>query len=153
MKAVLFPVGEKREIVDIEPAEGGWLPVLQEAVGGLIEPFDVLFGDEPLLYVNEEGLVNGMHPNRTVMADSAMEEAGMVSPIDGRTPAMRGEVYTVLFGPILAVSYGPDGEIRDMTDEEVDKVCRRVGGPFSGLQAIVEVMSGLYPRQRGLEAL
>lgn len=148
MRAVLFPVGEKRMIVDLEPADDGWLSTLQEQVKGLIEPFGVLFGDEPLLYVNEEGLFNGMAPNRAVMADASMEEYGMVSPIDGRTPARRGEIYTVLYGPILAVSYGPDDEIRDMTDDEIDKVCRYVGGPESGWQAVDDIKRGLYPRWR-----
>lgn len=54
MRAVLFPVGEKRMIVDLEPADDGWLSTLQEQVEHYLERrgeiYTVLYG--PILAVS-----------------------------------------------------------------------------------------------------
>lgn len=61
MKALLIPVGEEPREVEVEG-----LADLQELVGGTIDAVGWVFDDSPTLYVNDEGKVNGMLPNRVV---------------------------------------------------------------------------------------
>ena len=117
------------------------LESLQSLVGGLIEPFDVLFGQTPSLYVNEEGLFSGMLPNRPVYANQRMVEMGYVSQADPSRTVARGELYQILHGPIVAVSYDEDpdtGDLvaRDITEAEVDALRRELGGPGTGQLAL-----------------
>ena len=126
--------GEEPELVRIEPdGEGSYLGALQGLVEGYIEPFDVLFGDEPLIWVNEEGLMNGSLPNRAVYANGRMEGMGYISQMDYQSVVEEGDLYTVLFGTFVAAAYGPDGEIRDLSASEVE----RVNATFGGIDSII----------------
>lgn len=50
VKAALIPVNEDPQIIEIEPDQNGhYLYALQALVGGLIDAFDPLYGDTPLL--------------------------------------------------------------------------------------------------------
>lgn len=139
VRALYIPEGGYPSVIETK----GDLESLQDLVGGCIEAFGVLFGDEPLLWVNDEGMFRCM-PNRTVLASRAMEEAGYLSQIDGSS-VRQGNVYTVLFGPIVAMSYerDSDGEDvpRDITDEEVAAVIASLGGPDSGLREVRRIRS------------
>ena len=139
VRALYIPEGGFPSIVDTE----GDLKSLQGLVGGCIEAFGALFGDKPLLWVNDEGMYSCM-PNRTVLASRAMEEAGYLSQIDG-SEVRQGNVYTFLFGPIVAMSYERDsaGEDvpRDITDEEVARALASLGGPDSGLRELRRIRS------------
>jgi hypothetical protein len=124
VKAMLVKPGKYPEVVELErDPEGGYLPAMQDAVGGFIEPFDVLFEGSPTLYVNEEGVFTQM-PNRVVMATEEMHEAGYLSQLHPDHVVEAGEPYTLLFGNILAVSYDEDGDLRDLEDAEIARVCR-----------------------------
>ena len=138
MKAALIPVGEKPCIIQIENS----LEAMQKAVGGYIEVFDVLFDSKPCLYVNEEGLFT-CQPNRAVYATKEMEQQGYLSQLDMRTSVKEGDLYAILFGDILAVSYvkASNGEIteRDITDEEFQRIYEIFEDPTTGLKAVMQI--------------
>lgn len=57
LKVGLIDIGKEPRIVAVEADEdGSHLHGLQALVGGFIEPFTPLYGDEPCLYVNEDGI-------------------------------------------------------------------------------------------------
>lgn len=137
MKAALIPVGEEPRIIEMENT----LQEMQAVVGGNIEVFDVLFEGKPCLYVNDEGLFTCM-PNRAVYATKAMETEGYLSQMDYSHVVKEGELYTVLFGDILAVSYnfGEDGPVeRDITDEEFAKLREVFKDETSGIREVFKV--------------
>lgn len=120
MKALLIPVGEAPREVEV-----GGLADLQALVGGHIDAAGWVFDNAPTLYVNDEGKVNGMLPNRAVYVTE--KEAGC-ERWDGGTWA-EGEVIDILYGPIVAVGFDPrTGEDRDIASEEADRVRVRFSG-------------------------
>jgi len=124
VKAMLVRPGAFPEMIALEKdPERGYLPAMQGAVEGLVEPFDVLFEGSPALYVNDEGIF-GREPNRVIVATESMHERGYLSQFDFDHVVEAGEPYTIIWGNILAVAYGDDGELRDLNDEEIAKVCR-----------------------------
>lgn len=135
MRVALIPVGEDPRIIKIENT----LEEMQKMVGGYIEPFDVLFEGKPCLYVNEEGLLK-CQPNRAVYATKEMQDAGYLSQIYQGRLVREGEVYTVLFGNILAVSYDitEEGEWaeRDITEEEFGKLKQTFMDVNSGMREV-----------------
>lgn len=138
---VVEPGEEPREVVMRPDSSGSYLAALQGFVGGYVEAFDPLFGDEPLLWVNEDGISSGLAPNRAVYANRRMEEMGYVSQMDWSTAVRQGELYTILFGTIVAVSYDAGGVPRDLSGAEAEAVKSAFGGPRN-------VMSGLVEAQR-----
>ena len=112
---------------------------LQKLVGGLIDVVDLpLFGENRRisLYVNDEGIYT-CEVNRALVATEEMEEAGYVSMLDGRRPVHTGGYYSILWGPIVALSYDPlTGDSVSLTDEDkkavVDYFSTRRTGPGSG---------------------
>lgn len=73
IRAMLIATGEPpREVTLLPDKNGSTLKSLQALVGGNIETFDIAFGEEVSLYVNEEGLftcprrkrLQGMRPER-----------------------------------------------------------------------------------------
>lgn len=147
MKAmVIEPLEEPREIELEADEEGSCLRSMQRIVGGPIEHFDLLFGNEPCLVVNDEGLLIGLAPNRAVYATSRMEEEGCLSAFDFTTPVKEGDPYVILFGPILAVSYDEEGNARDMNEEECEKVRELFGGEESVTSGAIELMRLLSTR-------
>lgn len=120
MKALLIPVGEEPREVEVEG-----LADLQELVGGTIDAVGWVFDDSPTLYVNEEGKVNGMLPNRAVYVT---EKEDGCQKWDGGTWA-EGEVIDILFGPIVAIGFDPrTGEDRGITPEDAGRVRERFSG-------------------------
>lgn len=117
-----------REVEVAVDGEGSTLRALQGLVGGLIQPFDVIFGDGISLYVNEEG-IGTCPPNRAVYATRGMER--------------EGDLYGLLFGDIVALGYDAmEGTSRSLTDEEVARVSEYFtseSGPGSGLAEVVAV--------------
>lgn len=134
VRALYIPEGEEPRIIEVKDD----LKSLQKLVGGNIEEFSPLFDDEPLLWVNEEGLYK-CNPNRTVIANWKMEKEGYLSQIDG-SEVKEGDLYAVLFGPILAMSYDMTDDLevfaRDITEKEVEAVIECLGGPGSGTRAV-----------------
>lgn len=120
MKALLIPVGEEPREVEVEG-----LADLQELVGGTIDAVGWVFDDSPTLYVNDEGKVNGMLPNRAVYVT---EKEDGCQKWDGGTWA-EGEVIDILFGPIVAIGFDPrTGEDRGITPEDAGRVRERFSG-------------------------
>ena len=137
MKIGYIGLGAKPRIIE----HGTELCDLQDLVDGLIEPFDVLFGEAPLLWVNEEGLCT-QAPNRAVYADASMEQAGYLSQIDGQ-PVREGDLFTILFGNIVAVSYDRNAEgetvARDITDEEFANLAKAFEEPNTGFWEVLRI--------------
>ena len=89
MRVLFIPCGKKPEIREID----GSLKSMQELVGGLIE--DVSWGDEEMaLICNDEGLLLGLPPNRSIR----WEETGGCAIIHGDffLCGVDGENYTSL---------------------------------------------------------
>lgn len=128
MRIVVFEPGEPARIDNIEPDEkGSYLRKLQELVGGMIEPVSVLYGNQPMLWVNDSGLVDELPLNRAIIANEDMEKRGCRSWMGTRAPVRKGDTYTILAGTIVACSYDRDSEgeevMRDITDEEIELIC------------------------------
>lgn len=131
---------------EIEPDQkGSYLSALQAEVGGWIEPFDVLYGTEPSIYVNENFLFDGSQPNRAIYATAEMEKAGYLSQFDYAHVAKAGECYDIVNGTFVAVGLDPEsGESRSVTDEEFQKVMATFGNVeslFSGRKEIFNVLA------------
>lgn len=138
--AVIRPMCDPT-IETIEAGEdGSYLDALQDLVDGCIEPMDVLFGCNPSLYVNDEGLVSGLMPNRAVYATDEMARAGYLSQLDYSHVVRPGELYTILFGTIVACSYDENGELADITDAEFARVNEQFKGGRSQVSGLYEVM-------------
>jgi hypothetical protein len=134
--AVVEPWCEPRLAVIQADEDGSYLGALQGLVGGPIEAFGPLFGDEPLLWVNEEGKFTCM-PNRAVYANDRMVEAGYVSPARRVAAVSKGELVDVIFGTFVAACYDEGGEPRDIDAE----AWRRVRETF-GSEGISSKYSG-----------
>lgn len=148
MRGVLIPTDQEPVAIDIQRDSGGSaLHSLQELVGGSIDAFPVIFGDNICLYVNDEGLFT-CPPNRAVYATKAMEEAGYISQLDYSHAVREGELYTILCGDLVAVGFDPKtGEDRDLTDAEVSLVgdyFTRVSPPGSGFLEAIAIREGLH---------
>ena len=146
IRAALIPMNESPRLITIEQESGSFLKPLQKLVGGMIEPFDPPYGSEPLLWINDCGLVTE-RPNRAIYYNERMVEAGYISQIDYRAEPELGKLYAILFGDIVAVSYDidEDGEdvARDITSEEFQRICKDFSDPTSGLAAALAVRTGL----------
>ena len=156
MEALLIPVDGTPVTIDLKADENGsTLRELQRLVGGPIEPLNVLFGEEISIYVNEEGLYS-CPPNRALYATKRMEDAGYLSQMDFHTPVHEGDLYTVLFGNLVAVGFDPEtGEDRPLTDGECQTVrdyFTRVSAPGSGLSEVLSITKGPKMRQDRAES-
>lgn len=149
IRAMLIPTGEPpREITLLPDKNGSTLKPLQALVGGNIDHFDIAFGDEISLYVNEEGLFT-CPPNRAIFATEEMAKAGYLSQRDYTRPVEMGDFYTVLNGDIVAVGFDPDtGENRSLTDGELARVegyFTVISEPGSGAKAVDDIQHGIEP--------
>lgn len=146
MKAMLIPTDGKPTLIDVkQDADGSTLHDLQRLVGGNIEPFDVIFGAEVCVYVNEEGIYS-CQPNRAVYATETMEDAGYISQMDYTSAVKEGELYTILFGDLVAVGFDPmSGEDRDLSAAEMAEVedyFTNISAPGSGLEEVIAIQRG-----------
>jgi len=122
------PYLKEVEPEDREGLEASYLGAFQREVGGPVEAYSVLWGDEPLIYVNEESSLNGSTPNRAIYANDHMEKEGYLSQMDYKSVVKRGDLYDVIFGTFIAVSYDPETDKpRDISIEEWLKVCEMFG--------------------------
>lgn len=122
------PYLKEVEPEDREGLEASYLGAFQREVGGPVEAYSVLWGDEPLIYVNEESSLNGSTPNRAIYANERMEKERYLSQMDYKSVVKRGDLYDVIFGTFVAVSYDPETDKpRDISIEEWLKVCETFG--------------------------
>lgn len=146
MKAALISYDDVREVdLNTNSAGSAYAAIRSAVEGGFVEPFNALYGDSITLYVNDNGIAEGQRPNRAVYANERMQEMrylSMMAPASFKA-VRKGDLYTVLFGPIVAVGYDPDtGADRDLEPEELETVMRDFGdgapmGPGSGLEALL----------------
>ena len=118
IRAMLIATGEApREVTLLPDKNGSTLKSLQALVGGNIETFDIAFGEEVSLYVNEEGLFT-CPPNRAIFATEEMAKAGYLSQLDYSKVVEMGDFYTVLNGDIVAVGFDPITRTSDRTQSD-----------------------------------
>ena len=134
-------------------AGDGWIPAgadLDSFIGRAHEvavesrPLKVAFigvGEEPCLYVNEDGIGEDLAPNRAIYASRRMQEEGYLSQLDYGHVVEEGQFYAVLFGPIVAVSYDEVGTPRDITQAEFDRLCADLGGDDAQERAIAACLA------------
>ena len=120
MKGMLIPTDGRPHAIDIQRDENGSaLHDLQRLVDGYIEPFDVIFGENICLYVNQ---------------------------MDYTSVVQEGELYTILCGDIVAVGFDPEtGMDRDLTGAEMAQVSdyfTKVSAPGSGLAEALAIQQG-----------
>lgn len=131
LEAMIVPTGGMPYRKTLEADENGdFLAALQECVRGHIEPMGYVFGDEPCVYCNEEGLLpgSGCTPNRAIYADAAMAEAGYASQEDPSRAVREGELFHIAFGDLVCVGLDAEtGEGRDITAAERARVMERFG--------------------------
>lgn len=149
IRAMLIATGEPpREVTLLPDKNGSTLKPLQAPVGGNIETFDIAFGEEVSLYVNEEGLFT-CPPNRAIFATEEMAKAGYLSQLDYSKVVEMGDFYTVLNGDIVAVGFDPEtGESRSLTDGETARVegyFTVISRPGSGAKAVDDIRHGITP--------
>ncbi len=149
IRAMLIATGEPpREVTLLPDENGSTLKPLQALVGGNIETFDIAFGEEVSLYVNEEGLFT-CPPNRAIFATEEMAKAGYLSQLDYSKVVEMGDFYTVLNGDIVAVGFDPEtGESRSLTDGETARVegyFTGISRPGSGAKAVDDIRHGITP--------
>lgn len=149
IRAMLIATGEPpREVTLLPDENGSTLKPLQALVGGNIETFDIAFGEEVSLYVNEEGLFT-CPPNRAIFATEEMAKAGYLSHLDYSKVVEMGDFYTVLNGDIVAVGFDPEtGESRSLTDGELSRVegyFTVISEPGSGEKAVDAIRHGMEP--------
>lgn len=142
IRIVVIEPGRDPYLKEVEPEgrEASYLSAFQREVGGNIEAFNVLWDDEPLIYVNEEFLFNGSQPNRAIYANDHMEREGYLSQMDYTSAVKRGDLYGLICGTFIAVSYDANtGKPRDISIEEWLKVCETFAGIRSVLSGALEV--------------
>lgn len=149
IRAMLIATGEPpREVTLLPDKNGSTLQSLQALVGGNIETFDIAFGEDVSLYVNEEGLFT-CPPNRAIFATEEMAKAGYLSQLDYSKVVEMGDFYTVLNGDIVAVGFDPEtGESRSLTDGETARVegyFTVISKPGSGVKAVDDIRHGITP--------
>lgn len=133
------PYLKEVEPEDREGLEASYLGAFQREVGGNVEAYNVLWGDQPSLYVNDEFFLSGLQPNRAIYANAQMEEERYLSIVDCKSVVKAGDLYGVIFGTFIAVSYDPEtGKPRDISIEEWLKVCAEFAGIRSILSGCVE---------------
>lgn len=140
---VVIEPGRDPYLKEVEPEdrEGheSYLSAFQREIGGNIEAYSVLWGDQPALYVNEEFLFNGSQPNRAIYANDHMEKERYLS-MDYTSVVKRGDLYGLICGTFIAVSYDVNtGKPRDISIEEWLKVCETFAGVRSILSGMLEV--------------
>jgi hypothetical protein len=138
IRCVVVPVGADPHIAEIDPDDT--LAGLQGLVGGLIESCPHVFGDTPSVFVNEEGKVTGLRPNRAVYAAKEHVVAGFRSPDDPSRPIAEGELLDVVYGNFVCVGFdGETGATVSITDEEVARVMDAFCGWRSQVSGAVAV--------------
>ena len=151
LEVVVVPVGGRpyRKVLEADE-RGSFLRALQACVGGPIEAAGYIFGDEPAVYVNEEGLLGASlgTANRAVYATRQMAEAGYLSQMDFSHAVAEGELYSIVFGDMVCVGFDPDtGEDRDITDEEARRVVERFGSDESIESGGLELIRAMLRRR------
>ena len=107
IKGVIVPVNGAAEPCEVQSSLRG----LQAAVGGNIEAYDGLFGDDMTIYVNDMGKLT-QTPNRAVYARA-----------DDPYGNDEGELVEVLYGPVVVVGFNWEtGESIGLTERQVDEV-------------------------------
>lgn len=147
--------GEPITFLDVPAgADGIELEALQWLVGGNIEfaPGDV--GDGVDAIVNDEFLFDGSLPNCVLYADRGMEEAGLLSPIDGASPIKEGDAVCIVHGTLVCAGYDPEtGSTVGLTPDQAISLPVELfeDGNDAAVRAVESVIRGEAPAPRGSE--
>lgn len=146
---VYVPVGEDPVELRIPADEDGSTHrPLQDLVDGNIELVRLFDGID--VYVNDCGLWE-QPANRAVFAtrDLDLPIGELISMFDGRSIVEEGDLFSVLFGPIVAVGYDPEtGRSRSLTAGEAERVSRYftdASPAHSGQLAVAAIRMGAGP--------
>lgn len=134
------PYLKQVEGVENERGEVSYLSAFQAEVNGLIEFFEPLFGDNPALIVNGEFVYNGSEPNRAIYANERIHETGYLDMMTYSHVPEVGELYGLILGTFIAVSYDGEGNPRDMPADEWEKVRDTFSGQESINSCNVEIL-------------
>lgn len=106
IEVVSVPVGEEAGPVEIENS----LKSLQSYVDGYIEvirPFD---DEDVVMILNEEGKINGLSPNRTLMDEN-------------------GDVIDIIAGDFLIAGVDDEGEFTSLNEAQIRKYMKMFERP------------------------
>lgn len=130
-KAVLVPVGDKPEFVEVDGYKS-----LQKLVGGCIESVSWIFDDAISVYANDEGK-SLCNPNRAIYAQP--QHVGKIG-WDGEE-IVEGKLLDIIFGDFVCVGFDPEtGEDRDLTDDEIQLIMERFGSVASIKSGLIETL-------------
>ena len=140
----VIPTGGEPYLKEIEGEQRkdgsiSYLTAFQEEVNGLVEFLDPPFGDSPALLVNEDFLSNNSAPNRAIYANRRIHDMGYLDTLTYSHVPEIGELYGLVFGTFIAVSYDRDGNAQDMPADEWEKVYSTFGGVRSIFSGMVEL--------------
>ena len=108
LKAIVIKPGKFAQVKDIDPTYSA----LRSLVGGNIE-MTYPFEDEYLAVVsNEEAKLLGLPPNRAARRSD-------------------GSISDIYCGTMIVVALAPEGDYRDLTDEE-ENLVMKMWGPLEG---------------------
>lgn len=142
MKVVHVKPFEDPKVVDIQPDKNGsYLKELQRLVGGLIEHIDVFFEGGLTVIVNDSYLSNGSMPNRALYATERMHDAGYLDQLTFSHVVEKGELYLVVFGDFIIATFDNNGDLREMTPEEIQTAFNFAKPGDYSLQATLELFA------------
>lgn len=145
IKVGFIPVDGEVRAEYIEEEDGSIIKGIYKLIEcRCIEAFSPVYGNQPLLWVDDEGVFT-KSPNRAVYANEQMVQEGYISQATGEV-VKKDELYTILFGNIVAVSYEYDenGEdiARDITDEELEQLKSDFDWIDSGMVEAIKLKMG-----------
>lgn len=121
------------------------LESLQQFVGGTVDILSVK-EDGIDFWVNDEGLFT-KPPNRAIYADAYMEEQGYLSQLDFQTVVKEGDLYTVLFGNIVAARHDEDGHMTSLTEQDIASLKQEYADPSTGFYAVAKIQAQAQQRK------
>ena len=152
IRALVVPPAAESYVTWLGAGQGGSVyEDLSDLVDGCIESMSYLFGDEPAVYVNDEGLLRpDLEPNRAIYATAKMAREGYASRFDHGT-VREGEFFDFIKGNMVCVGFDPrTGESRDISDDEIARVRSVLDTPRSIASARIELVVQGVARDEGL---
>lgn len=131
----------------VEIPKDDTLHSLQGLVGGAVDVLSVR-SDGIELWVNDEGLLDDMPPNMAVYADKGMEEEGFLSQIDYDSVVRDGDLYTVLYGPIVAARSDGEGNTVGLDPGDIERLQQERPDSKRAVEEVVRMRCGFPPMGR-----
>ena len=142
-----------REVFISPDGKGSFTHAINMLVDGWVEHVDVCFAHGPTIIVNEDGIAQGMQPNRILWATKHTHDTGYLRQRDYARVVEEDEAYTVLYGPVVAadefytlrdddcvVAYAP------VTNPEIKEVEKYIS-PGGEIAACVILLGSEIPKR------